>query len=87
MPISKGTTRFQHDSKEYIRTFNTRRDGYVNLSVNSLCLRRATLLTERGRKIKEVGKYNMRINEEVPKGKYKILIKTNKICDVNLDYQ
>ena len=87
MPISRGTTRFQHDSKEYIRTFTTSRDGYINLSVNELCMRRVTILTELGQQVKVVGKYNMRINKEIPQGKYKILLKTDKVCDVNLEYQ
>ena len=29
----------------------------------------------------------MSMNEEIPKGKYKILFKTKKTCNVNLEYQ
>lgn len=85
--ISNGTTRFQHSSEEYARVFETSRDGFVNLSVNpQLCMERATLLTENGQRIKIVGMYGMYLNQEVLKGKYKLLLKTKKTCNVNLQY-
>ena len=85
--ISRGTTRFEHTSEEYIRIFETKKDGFINLSVNpALCMNRATILTEYGQNVKMVGIYNMSINQEVTKGKYKILFKTEKTCNVNLQY-
>jgi hypothetical protein len=86
--ISRGTTRFEHRSEEYIRIFETNEDGFINMSVNpAYCMSRATLLTYKGQKIVIKGMYNMMINEEIPKGKYKILFKTKKLCDVNIEYQ
>ncbi len=86
--ISRGTTRFEHTSKEYVREFETSEDGFVNLSVSpQFCLDRVTLLTGKGQRIKMSGRYAMSINEEVPKGKYKILFKTHLTCNVNLEYQ
>ncbi|MBL4730342.1 MAG: energy transducer TonB [Sulfurimonas sp.] len=86
--ISRGTTRFQYQSKEYTRIFKTSKDGFVNLSVSpQLCLERATLLTYKGQRISIKGMYAMSMNEEIPKGKYKILFKTKKTCNVNLEYQ
>ncbi len=85
--ISNGTTRFEHSSKEYIRTFETSKDGYINLSVNPpYCMERATLLTKLGQRITAKGMYNMAINEEVARGQYKILLKTRATCNVNLLY-
>lgn len=85
--ISRGTTRFEHTSEEYTRIFETKKDGFINLSVNpAYCMNRATILTEYGQNVKMVGTYNMSINQEVTKGKYKILFKTEKTCNVNLQY-
>ena len=85
--ISRGTTRFQHTSKEYVRIFETNEDGFINLNVSpNRCINKITLLTMKNQKITTVGTYNAFINKEVPKGKYKLLIKTNKTCDVNLEY-
>lgn len=78
---------FQHSSEEYVRVFDTSRDGFINLSVNPhYCMQRATLLTNMGQKIEMKGLYNMTINTEIAKGKYKILLKTKKTYDVNLQY-
>ena len=86
--IQRGTTRFEHSSNEYSRTFETNSDGFVNLSVSpQLCMEKATLLTAKGQRIKIASMYMMLMNEEVPKGKYKILFKTKKTCNVNLEYQ
>jgi len=49
-------------------------------------MQRATLLTNMGQKIEMKGLYNMTINTEIAKGKYKILLKTKKTYDVNLQY-
>lgn len=87
IPISNGTTRFEHSSTEYVRVFETSKDGFVNLSVNpSYCMERATLLTNIGQRIEIKGLYNMMINTEIAQGKYKILLKTKKTCNVNLEY-
>jgi len=86
--INRGTTRFQHQSEEYVRTFETSKDGFINLSVNPFpCVQRITLLTSNNQKIITVGTYNSNINKEIPKGKYNLLLKTKKLCNVNLEYQ
>lgn len=86
--ISQGTTRFQHQSKEYVRTFETHEDGFINLSINPFpCMQRITLLTSNNQLINVMGVYSSRMNKEIPKGKYKLLLKTKRTCNVNLEYQ
>ena len=86
--ISQGTTRFEHQSEEYVRTFETSKDGFMNLSINPFpCMQRITLLTSNNQEIKVIGFYRSRMNQEIPKGKYKLLFKTKKTCNVNLEYE
>ncbi|MDD3817226.1 MAG: TonB C-terminal domain-containing protein [Thiovulaceae bacterium] len=85
--ISRGTTRFEHSSREYVRVFQTNKDGFVNLSVHpNFCMERATILTEQGQKVHLARLYEMNINKEIPQGKYKLLLKTKQTCNVNLQY-
>jgi hypothetical protein len=86
IPISRGTTRFEHTSKEYVRVFETNRDGFVNFNVSpTMCNKNVALLTEKGQKINHGYAY-WNFNVEVPKGKYKLLVQTKQTCDVNLQY-
>jgi len=86
--ISQGTTRFEHTSKEYVRTFETSEDGFINLSINPFpCMQRVTLLTYNNQQVEIMATYISRMNKEIPKGKYKLLLKTKKMCNVNLEYQ
>ena len=84
MPISKGTTRFQHDSKEYVRTFTTSRDGFINVTALTACAT-VKLLTNDNQKV-NTGYTFWTFNKEIMKGTYKLLIKTKKTCDVSLQY-
>jgi len=85
MPISKGTTRFQHDSKEYVRTFTTSRDGFINLNAKPYACAYIKLLTNNNQRI-STGVMPYDFNVEIMKGTYKLLIKTKKTCDVSLQY-
>lgn len=85
-PISNGTTRFQHSSKEYVRVFETRRDGFVNASASPQTCITFKLLTYENQII-HTGYAPWQFNKEIPKGKYKLLIKTKQTCDVHLQYK
>jgi len=85
IPISNGTTRFQHDSNEYVREFTTRKDGFINLSVKPYACAYVKLLTKDNQKIR-TGMLPYDFNVEIMRGTYKILIKTKKTCDVSLQY-
>jgi TonB family protein len=88
IPIPKGTTRFEHTSKEYVRVFETSKDGFVNLSTTpNQCMKRITLLDSDGRKIGVSYAEMLGINVEILKGSYKLLFQTKKTCDVSLQYQ
>lgn len=84
--ISQGTTRFEYSSKEYVRIFKTSEDGFVNFSATPQLCATASLLSSSGRKI-YTGITSWLFNTEIPKGKYKLLIKVRKTCDVHLQYQ
>ncbi len=84
--ISNGTTRFQHNSKEYVRVFETRKDGFINATCTPYSCASLKLLTIDNQKI-HTGMSSLQFNEEVPKGKYKLLVKTRKVCDVHLLYK
>jgi hypothetical protein len=85
IPIANGTTRFQHSSEEYVRVFETSRDGFVNASLNPQTCGSIKLLTNDNQRI-HTGYAPWQFNTEIPKGKYKFLIKTKKVCDVSLQY-
>ena len=85
IPISKGTTRFEYSSKEYVRVFETSEDGFVNLTLKPTSCARIRLLTNKNRKI-STGIYPYSFNKEIPKGKYKLLLKIKKTCDVSIQY-
>ncbi len=85
IPIGRGTTRFQYSSKEYVRVFETSEDGFVNLSVNPGMCASVKLLTNKNQRV-YTGAASWYFNKEIPKGKYKLLIKTSKTCDISLQY-
>ncbi len=87
--MPRGTTRFAYSSKEYIRTFETTKDGFINMTQNPRsCAKRVTILKENGQSIANAaGNLLANINKKAPKGKYKILVQTKKDCKINLDYQ
>ena len=85
--IPRGTTRFEHSSKEYVRIFETTKDGFINLNTEpKKCMKRITLLTEKGKNITTSYAYMLGINKEVFKGKFKLLFQTKIKCNVNLQY-
>jgi hypothetical protein len=86
--IKRGTTTFKYSSKEYIRTFETTEDGFINMTQEPLgCAKRISILTEKGQKVAEArGNLFSAINKEATKGKYKILVQTKKDCNINLQY-
>ncbi|WP_321777805.1 TonB family protein [Sulfurimonas sp.] len=89
MTIERGTTKFNYQSEEYTRVFETTKDGFINMTQEPHgCIKRVTILKDNGEKIAEAtgGIFNS-INKEAEKGKYKILIQTKKDCKINLDYQ
>lgn len=85
IPIGTGTTRFEYSSKEYIRVFSTTKDGFINLSVRPGLCAGVTLLTSKNQKV-NTGAATWYFNTSIPKGNYKLLIRTNKTCDINLNY-
>lgn len=86
--IPRGTTFFEFSTKEYTREFTTQRDGFINFNVTpNFCIEKATLLTEKGQMVRNVGTYNAQFNVKAFKGRYKLLIQTAKDCNVNLSYE
>ena len=85
MPIYKGTTRFQYNRNEYVRTFTTNKDGFINLSMTPYNCANIRLLTNKNQRI-QTGVMPWSFNIEAPQGKYKLLIKVKKTCDVSLQY-
>ena len=81
--IPKGTNRFQYSSEEYVRTFEVRNDGFMNIT-NNMCAN-ITILTMQNQRVR-TGYANWSINEPIEKGQYKMLIKTKKNCDINVQY-
>ena len=84
--IARGTTRFEHSSKEYVRVFETSEDGFVNVSTKPQMCATIKILTNKNQLMHKFGAVPWEFNMEIQKGKYKILIKTNKTCDVSLQY-
>ena len=87
--IARGTTYFKYDSNEYVREFDTSRDGFINVSQEpSYCAKKVTILTDNGRNlIGTEGYMYPKINKEAPKGKYRILVLTKQDCKINLHYE
>ena len=86
--IQKGTTRFYHRSEEYVRVFETSKDGFVNINVNPYnCIKLITLLKDNGKKVASQAWYMSSFNQEIMKGKYKLLIQTKDDCDVSIQYK
>jgi len=83
--IYPGTTRFDYSSKEFVRVFETSEDGFVNINASPSMCATFTLLTNKNQKIR--GYMNpWNINQNILKGKYKLLIKVKKKCNVNIQY-
>ena len=85
IPIARGTTRFEQSSKEYVRVFETRDDGFMYANVTPSMCATLKVLTRKNQKVR-TGYSAWSINAEIPKGKYKLLIKTKRTCDVHLQY-
>lgn len=86
--IAKGTTRFQHSMKEYIREFETSEDGFINYKTEpDGCMKKLSLLTKDNQNVSVGYNPSRYINVEIPKGKYKLLFNTNKTCDIQLQYK
>lgn len=84
--IQRGTTKLEHSSKEYVRVFETSKDGFINFSTYpKKCIAFVTLLNQNGQKVKHGRSYS-HFNVEIPKGKYKLFIQTKESCNVNLEY-
>lgn len=84
--IQRGTTKLEHSSKEYVRVFETGKDGFVNFSTYpKKCTAFIALLNQNGQKVKH-GRSYWHFNIEIPKGKYKLLIQTKESCNINLEY-
>lgn len=81
--IPKGTNRFPYSSQEIVRTFDVRKDGYMNIT-NEMCAT-VTILTMDNQRIR-TGYSWWNINEPIKKGRYKMLIKTKKKCDLYVQY-
>lgn len=82
--IPRGTTRFEYSSKEYVRTFEINEDEFVNATADNTCAT-LSLLTYKNQRI--MSNYNpWSFNTALKKGRYKLLIKTKKTCDVNIQY-
>lgn len=85
--IPRGTTRFEYSSKEYVREFETSKDGFINMSYDpTLCVRRISILTMKNQKIRLGYSPTLHVNVGIPKGKYKLLVQTNKTCNISLQY-
>lgn len=81
--IQRGTTRFQYNSKEYIRELETSEDGFINIKSNGCA--NLQLLTTKNQIVKS-GYNTYRLYGPVNKGKYKLLIQTKKECDIHVQY-
>jgi len=85
--IERGTTKFEYSSKEYIRVFETNKDGFINLSSTPpQCMSRITLLKESGERVPAYAPSILGININIEKGKYKLLFQTKKDCNINVEY-
>ena len=83
--IYPGTSRFDYSSKEYVRVFETSEDGFVNISASPGMCATFSLLTDKNQKI--YGNLNpWSINKNILKGKYKLLIRVKKRCNVSIQY-
>jgi hypothetical protein len=83
--IYPGTTRFDYSSKEYVRVFETSEDGFVNISASPQMCATFTLLTNKNQKVRGY-MTPWYINQNILKGKYKLLIRVKKKCDVSIQY-
>ena len=83
--IPKGTTRFDYSTQEYVRVFETQADGFIEANVNPNMCAQLKVLTYKNQRI-QTGYAWWELNGEILKGKYKLLVKTSKDCDVNIQY-
>jgi len=85
--IQRGTTNFNYQSAEYVRVFETSKDGFINLNTNpQQCMKKITLLKENGQTMNVYAPSILGMNKEASQGKYKLLFQTKKDCKVNLQY-
>lgn len=82
--IERGTTRFDYSSKEYVRVFETTKDGFVNIK-NNMCAN-IEVLTDKNQKVSFGYSMNWNLNGPINKGKYKLLVRAKKDCDVHIQY-
>ena len=81
--IENGTHTFKYSSKEYIRRFSVSEDGFINLKHN-ICAR-TEVLTSKNQKV-SLGYQPFNKNAPIRKGDYKLLVSTNKDCDISIQY-
>jgi hypothetical protein len=85
--ILRGTTRFEYSSNEYVRTFETSQDGFINANAAPSMCASFQLLTSQNQDVMTGLLFRpWSFNKAIPKGKYKLLIKVQRTCDVHLDY-
>jgi hypothetical protein len=84
--ILRGTTRFEKSEKEYVREFQTSKDGLIIGSVSPLMCASFKLLDSNEKRVLS-GILPWNIHAKLSKGRYKMIIKASKDCDVNLQYQ
>ena len=85
LEIPKGTTSFVHNTKEYIRTFETNGDGFIHVTMEpALCATLQVLTSQNERVLASAMPWS--IHGKISKGKYKLLVKTRQDCDVNMEY-
>lgn len=85
LEIQRGSTSFNYSSKEYVREFQTLKDGYISGTTSpSLCAYFRVLTYDNKRIFSGILPWS--IHAKISKGKYKLIIKTMKDCDINLQY-
>ena len=84
--IARGVTSFNYSSKEYVREFQTLKDGsIIGTTSPSLCAYFKLLSYDNKRIFSGILPWS--IHTKLSKGRYKLVIKTMKDCDINLQYQ
>jgi len=81
--ISRGTTTFEHSPKEIVRLFETNQDGFIKAN-NKACASMKIVTLDNKRMNTGYNPWN--IKAPLVKGKYKLVIKTSQICDINIEY-
>jgi len=85
--LERGNTRIDHSMDKQIRTFETSKDGFVNITTTPNGCINFSLLTENNQKVTAgFSDTWWNANLELRKGKYKILIQTKQTCIINMQY-